>query len=80
MLEKGYDVDAGEDSFYAWGAACRITCSDMAVLKNLAEGLGITWLSDEGDMAYTGGLTIDDFKTCRVNGELNLIPEEKGVI
>ena len=49
----------------------------MTLLKNKAEELGITWLSDDGYMAYTNGLDIDDFKTYRVNGNLELMPEEE---
>lgn len=88
VVVKGYDASAGKNSFFYWGAACRISCSDMAQLKNItslglggtlpapvAKSLGIVWLSDDGDMAYTGGLSIDDFKTFRVNGNLELMPE-----
>ena len=57
--------------------ACRITANDMVALKTKAEALGITWLSDDGDMAYTNGLTINDFKTFRVNRDLILTPEEE---
>lgn len=72
---KGYDSSAGIGSFFYWGAACRIQCADMAQIRTAAEGMGITWLSDEGEMAYTNGLTIEDFKTYRVNGVLELTPE-----
>lgn len=74
---KGYDASAGRDSFFYWGVACRITCSDMDSLAAAAALIGITWLSGDGDLAYTNGLTIDDFKTYRVNGELELTPEKK---
>lgn len=74
---KGYDSTAGRDSFYYWGAACRITAGDMGDLKLQAEAVGITWLTDAGDMAYTNGLTIDDFKTFRINGNLELMPEKE---
>lgn len=76
-VTKGYDSTAGEDSFFSWGAACRITADDMPALKTAAELLGITWLSDDGDMSYTNGLTINDFKMYRVNGDLELMPEEE---
>lgn len=75
-VEKGYDSTTGQDSYFYWGAACRITCNDMAQLEAKAESLGITYLLD-GDMAYTNGLTIDDFKTYRVNGNLELTPEQE---
>jgi hypothetical protein len=80
VVVKGYDVMQGKDSFFYWGAACRITVApdDMDELKVGAEGRGIMWLSDNGDMAYTNGLTIDDFKTYRVNGDLELTPEKEG--
>ena len=79
VIVKGYDVTQGKDSFFYWGAACQITVApdDMDELKAEAEGLGITWLSDNGDMAYTNGLTIEDFKTYRVNGDLELTPERE---
>ena len=79
VVAKGYDVTQGKDSFFYWGVACRITVApdDMDELKAEAEGLGITWLSDNGDMAYTNGLTIEDFKTYRVNGDLELTPERE---
>ena len=79
VVVKGYDVTQGKDSFFYWGAACQITVApdDMDELKAEAEGLGITWLSDNGDMAYTNGLTIEDFKTYRVNGDLELTPERE---
>jgi len=77
VVSKGYDVSAGKDSFFYWGAACRITADDMEALEDAAASLAITWLSSDGDMAYTNGLTIDDFKTYRVNGNLELTPEEE---
>lgn len=76
---SGYDASKGKDSFAYWGAACRIQCADMAALKVEAESLLILWLSVDGDMAYTDGRSIDDFKTYRVNGELELTPEKEGV-
>jgi hypothetical protein len=79
IIVKGYDSTAGKDSFAYWGVACRITVApdDMADLRDTAEALGITWLTDDGDMAYTNGLTIADFKTYRVNGDLDLTPEKE---
>jgi hypothetical protein len=76
---KGYDASAGKASFFYWGAACRIQCEDMEALKTEAEDLLILWLSDDGDMAYTNGLSIDDFQTYRVNGNLELTPEKEGM-
>ena len=79
VIVKGYDVTQGKDSFFYWGVACRITVApdDQDELQAEAEALGITWLSDNGDMAYTNGLTIEDFKTYRVNGDLELTPEKE---
>jgi hypothetical protein len=37
--------------------------------------LGIT-IQEDGSLAYTNGLTIDDFKTYRVNGQLELMEVE----
>lgn len=79
VVVKGYDVTQGKDSFFYWGAACRITVApdDMDELQLEAEALGITWLSNNGEMAYINGLTIEDFKTYRVNGEIELTPEKE---
>ena len=79
VIIKGYDVTQGKDSYYYWGVACQITVApdDMDELQLEAEALGITWLSDNGDMAFTNGLTIEDFKTYRVNGDLELMPEKE---
>lgn len=73
QITKGYDSTAGIDSYFYWGCACQITCSDMVELKDLAESIGIIWADDNsGQMAYTNGLDINDFKTYRVNGQLEL--------
>lgn len=69
---KGYDASMGKDSYFYWGVACRIQYADMKALRSEAEALGITWLTDDGDMVYMGGLLISDFKTFRVNGTLKL--------
>jgi len=76
---RGYDSLAGKDSYFYWGVACRIQCADMAALKTNAEDMGFLWLSNDGDLAYIKGLTIDEFKTYRVNGDLELTPEKEGV-
>jgi len=73
----GYDAAAGRDSFAYWGVACRIQCTDMEALKAAAADLLILWRSDDGDLAYTDGLSIDDFQTYRVNGNLELMPERE---
>jgi len=73
---KGYDSTTGKDSYFYWGCACQITCSDMSALKDLAESLGILWAEDDsGQMAYTNNLDISDFQTYRVNGQLELTEE-----
>jgi len=74
IVVKGYDATTGKDSFFSWGVACRIQCDNSTSLKTIADNLGFTWLSNDGDLAYTNGLIIDDFKTYRVNGELELSP------
>lgn len=73
---KGYDSTAGKDSYFYWGCACQITCSDMNVLKDFAESLDILWAEDNsGQMAFTNNLDITDFQTYRVNGQLELTEE-----
>jgi len=76
QIIKGYDSTAGKDSYFYWGCACQITCSNMSSLKDFAESLDILWADDDsGEMAFTNGLDITDFKTYRVNGNLELTPE-----
>ena len=74
---KGYDSAAEKDSYAYWGCACIIICDDMDILKEQAATSDITWLTDDGLMAYTNSLTIDDFKTYRVNGNLELTTEQE---
>lgn len=79
QVVKGYDAASGKESFYYWGVACRIQCDDPDALRAECERLGFLWLSDDGDIAYTGGLSIDDFQTYRVNGNLEWMPEKEGM-
>lgn len=79
QILAGYDASQGKDSLAYWGVACRIQCEDMEALLAMTEELAIIWLSDDGDMAYTNGLTIADFQTFRVNGNLELTPEKEGM-
>lgn len=76
-IVQGYDAVPGPDSFFAWGCACTIACNDAGTLRARAEALDITWLGDDGSMAYTAGLTIDDFKSFRVDGSLTLQPVQE---
>ena len=78
QIVQGYNSSAGQDSYFYWGCACTIQCDDMVQLKAEAESLNITWLSDNGDIAYTNCLDVNDFKTYRVNGNLELTPEQEG--
>jgi hypothetical protein len=66
------------DDLRTWGVVCNIVCDDTQRLAEEAASLGITIQAD-GSLAYTNGLTIDDFKTYLVNGYLELIPEEEEV-
>ena len=53
IIIKGYDSAAGKDSYFYWGCACQITCSDMGALKVFAESLDILWADDDsGEMAF----------------------------
>ena len=73
-VTKGFSGAGGENDLRTWGVVCDLSNADMETLINEAEKLGIEHLGN-GEFAYTGGLTIDDFKTYRVNGDLELIPE-----
>ena len=76
VITKGYDVTQGKDSYFYWGCACSIQCDDALQLEIDAENLGIECLGNSS-YAYTNGLDIDDFKTYRVNGNLELMPEQE---
>ena len=76
VITKGYDVTQGKDSYFYWGCACSIQCDDALQLEIDAENLGIECLGNSS-YAYTNGLDIDDFKTYRVNGNLELMQEQE---
>ncbi len=72
----GYQSHKGEDDLRTWGVVCNIECDDEGKKLTEAAGLGITVRAD-GSLAYTNGLTIDDFKTYRVQADLTLAEEEE---
>ena len=79
-IVKGFDGTQGSDSYFCWGCAIQVVCLDLVSLRTLAESIGII-VYDENinvvNLAYTNNLTIDDFKTYRVNGQLELTEEKK---
>lgn len=79
VVFSGYNAKTDIKDFAHWGCACVVKCKDMVTLKKTAEELGIIWISDTGEMAYTNDLKIEDFLTFRVNGNLELMPEEEEV-
>lgn len=76
VVTSRYSGADGEDSFATWGVVCSISCSNEAAKAAACESLGII-IQDDGSLAYTNGLTIDDFKTYRVNSNLELMSEEE---
>ena len=70
-----YASHKDENDLRTWGVVCNIVCDDAEQLTNAAADLGITIQAD-GSLAYTNELTIDDFKTYRVQADLTLAPEE----
>ena len=72
----GYASHGDDNDLRTWGVVCDITCDDMDKLLEEAANLGIT-LQQDGSLAYTNGLTIDDFKTYRVQADLTLAEEEE---
>jgi len=76
VVTRGFSGAGGEDDLRTWGVVCDLANPDMGALAAEAEKLGISVL-DDGSFAYTNGLTIDDFKTYRVNGSLELMPDEE---
>ena len=77
VVTRGFSGTGGEGDLRTWGVVCDLSAPDMGLLTAEAEKLGIVHLED-GSFAYTNGLTIEDFKTYRVNGSVELIPEEEG--
>ena len=75
-IVDGFSSHGDENDLRAWGVVCNIECDDEKVLLTEAAGLGITVQAD-GSLAYTAGLTIDDFKTYRVRADLTLAEEEE---
>ena len=77
---KGFDGSQGQESYFCWGCAIQVICINLPALKALAESLGIIYQEDtsnSANLAYTNNLDINDFKTYRVNGNLELTPEKK---
>jgi hypothetical protein len=73
-IVDGFSSHGDENDLRTWGVVCNIECDDEKVLLAESAGLGITVQAD-GSLAYTGGMTINDFKTCRVQADLTLAPE-----
>ena len=71
-VTRGFSGQGGHDDLRAWGVVCNIACDDMEQLAIEAKALGIG-IQEDGSLAYTNGLTIEDFKTYRVNGDLELM-------
>jgi hypothetical protein len=72
---KGFSGAGGEDDLRTWGVVCDLKNTDMELLISTAKSLGIIY-DGEFSFAYTNNLTLDDFKTYRVNGDLVLMPPE----
>ena len=68
---RGYDCRAGADSLFAWGAACQISIPDKTALQVDASKDGAD-VDKKGILTYVAGRTIEDFKTFRVNGRLEM--------
>jgi hypothetical protein len=77
-ITGGYSGHGGEDDLRSWGVVCYMKCNDRKRLETEAAILGIT-IREDGSMAYTNGLIIDDFKTMRVGADLTLQSETKEV-
>lgn len=81
VITRGYDSYAPKDSFHYWGCAGDITCSDYVELRKAAGLLGFTSADPQcahpGHLEFTNKLTMKDFETYRVNGELRLVDENE---
>ncbi|HOS77532.1 MAG TPA: hypothetical protein PLL15_05775 [Syntrophales bacterium] len=78
-ITGGYAGHGDDDDLRTWGVVCNITCDDMDALSDEAANLGIV-IQEDGSLAYTNGLTLDDFKTYRVQADLTLAPEQQEVL
>ena len=74
-IQAGYGIHGDENDLRSWGVVCNINCDDAEILAQECNALGIT-IQQDGSLAYTNGLTIEDFKTYRVNGQLELMEVE----
>jgi len=73
-VNGGYSGHGDDDDLRTWGVVCNIACDDMAALAAAAANLQIE-IRDDGSLAFTNGLNIDDFKTFRVGPDIELHPE-----
>ena len=69
-----YASHKDENDLRTWGVVCNIVCDDAEQLADAAADLDID-IQEDGSLAYTNGLTIDDFKTYRVQANLTLTEE-----
>lgn len=74
----GYGSHGGDEDLRTWGVVCDMACDDRPTLEAGAALLGIA-IQEDGSLAYTNGLTIDDFRTNRVQGDLTLATYEEEV-
>jgi hypothetical protein len=74
VVIAGYQIHGNENDLRTWGVVCNIRCDDMDLLAAEAEEMGIT-VQEDGSLAYTNGLTIENFKTNRVGADLTLLEE-----
>ncbi len=79
VIVRGYDSSASKDSYHYWGCAIDVTCADYTELRKAAGLLGFTWTDAKcihpGHLELTNKLTIGNFQTFRVNGELKMVEE-----
>jgi hypothetical protein len=79
IIVRGYDSYAPKDSYHYWGCVVDIECTDYVQLRKAAKLIGFTWTDvkcpHSGHLEFTNELTIKDFQTFRVNGDLKLVEE-----
>lgn len=73
-ITGGYAGHGGDDDLRTWGVVCNMQCDDQDILSAQATALGIV-IQDDGSLAYTAGLTIEDFQTLRVGPDLTIQPD-----
>lgn len=70
-VTAGYSTHGDDSDLRTWGVVVSMACDDMDALADEAAELGIE-TQEDGSLAYTNGLTLADFQSGKVAGDLTL--------